>query len=84
MNKPYYEKPHGDIFVGDICKGYFPLHIHEVVEIVVILEGNLVLNLNGEERMLLPSLNVKAMPLFDLGSSGGLFVKRKSAAETSG
>lgn len=62
MNKPYYEKPHGDIFVGDICKGYFPLHIHEVVEIVVILEGNLVLNLNGEERMLLPGDCAIAFP----------------------
>ena len=33
MNKPYYEKPHGDIFVGDICKGYFPLHIRNSIPI---------------------------------------------------
>lgn len=62
MNKPYYEKPHGTIFVGDICKGYFPVHIHEVVEIIYIIEGNLVINLNGEERMLLPGDCAIAFP----------------------
>ena len=55
MNKPYYEKPHGNnVFVGAICQGPFPIHIHEVVEIIFITEGNVVMHINGSERMLLP------------------------------
>lgn len=62
MNKPYYEKPHGNYFVGDICKGHFPIHIHDVVEIVYMLEGNMIINLDGEERMLLPGDCAIAFP----------------------
>lgn len=54
MKKPYYEEPHGNVFVGGICKGPFPIHIHEVVEIILVIEGNVVLHINGSEKMLLP------------------------------
>lgn len=62
MNKPFYEKPHGNIFVGKMCTFYFPVHIHEVVEIVYVQAGNLTVNLNGEERMLLPGDCAVAFP----------------------
>lgn len=55
MKKPYYEKPHGSNYiVAGICKGPFPIHIHEAVEIIFITEGNAVMHINGSERMLLP------------------------------
>lgn len=62
MNKPFYEKPHGNYYVGDMCTFYFPVHIHEVVEIVYVTEGNLIMNLDGEERMLLPGDCAIAFP----------------------
>ena len=52
--KPFYETRPKRLFAGDICDHPFPAHVHELVEIVVILEGQLEMTIAGKTRVMRP------------------------------
>lgn len=54
MMKPFYESRPDLLFVGDICDHPFPAHVHEVAEIVYLLEGELTMTIAGKTCRMRP------------------------------
>lgn len=52
--KPFYETRDNLLFVGDICDHPFPAHVHEVAEIVYLLEGEIVMTIAGRTCRMKP------------------------------
>ena len=50
--KAFYETRSNDCFVGGMTSYPFPLHVHEVVELVVVTEGSCVIQLDGSSYIL--------------------------------
>ena len=50
--KPFYEVRSQTLFVGPICSEPFPLHVHEVVEIVHLLQGTLEMTVGSQKYSL--------------------------------
>lgn len=47
--KPFYEVRSQTLFVGQICSDPFPLHVHEVVEIVHLQQGTLDMTIGSQK-----------------------------------
>lgn len=60
--KSFYEYRSEHTFVGTICKTPFPLHVHEVVEIVHLLQGEAMLTANSTQYMLHPGDSLAIFP----------------------
>lgn len=60
--KPFYEIRSQRIFIGPICDVPFPLHVHMVVEVVYLMEGELRLTVSGEEYTLHPGDTLVCFP----------------------
>ncbi|MBP3655082.1 MAG: AraC family transcriptional regulator [Clostridia bacterium] len=47
MSPVFYEKRSEEMFIGSICKYPFPLHVHDVTEIVCVTSGTLEMTIAG-------------------------------------
>ncbi len=61
--KAFYETRSNDCFVGGMTSYPFPLHVHEVVELVVVTEGSCVIQLDGSSYILNKGDAAIAFPL---------------------
>ena len=52
--KPFYETRSDMFFSGDICDHPFPAHVHELVEIVYLMDGYLDMTIAGKSHRLAP------------------------------
>ena len=48
MGTLFYEKRSEDMFIGRICEGPYPMHVHDVVEIVCVTRGVVVMTVAGK------------------------------------
>ncbi|MBE5814203.1 MAG: helix-turn-helix domain-containing protein [Clostridiales bacterium] len=62
MDPVFYEKRTEDIFIGGICEGPFPSHVHDVAEIVCITEGYLYMTIAGKQLTVAPGDIAMAFP----------------------
>lgn len=60
--KPFYEVRSQTLFVGQICSEPFPLHVHEVVEIVHMQQGTLDVTIGAQKYQLSPGDTVIMFP----------------------
>ena len=63
MSPVFYEQGTENVFVGRICDHPFPSHVHDVVEIVCLLEGNVKMTIAGKELTLFPGDIAIAFPV---------------------
>ncbi len=54
MSSVFYERRTENVFAGAICDHPFPAHVHDVVEIVCLLTGNVQMMIAGKQINLLP------------------------------
>ena len=62
MSPVFYEKRPESIFIGKITEYPFPLHVHDVVEIVCLVSGSVVMNIGGQLHTLMPGDIAFAFP----------------------
>ncbi len=63
MADPYfYEQRNVDDYIGSICEGPYPAHVHDVVEIVCLTEGTLEMTVGGEKLSMTPGDIAVAFP----------------------
>ncbi len=63
--KAFYETREGTIFVGEMTRYPFPLHVHEMLEIAYVMQGECVMQIDGERYLLKPgdmALNFPLVP----------------------
>lgn len=63
MNPVFYEQGTERVFIGAICDHPFPSHVHDVVEIVCLLEGSLSITIGGKRLTLAPGDIAVAFPI---------------------
>lgn len=61
--KAFYEARNDQIFTGEMTQYPFPLHVHETVEVAVVLSGKCVMELDGKTYALNPGDAAVAFPL---------------------
>lgn len=54
MSTVFYEQRTENLFAGIICDHPFPAHVHDVVEIVCLLQGSVTMSIGGKQLLLLP------------------------------
>lgn len=52
MRPLFYEKGTRNVFAGHICEQPFPMHLHDPVEIVCMVKGNVKMTVDGRTQML--------------------------------
>ena len=62
MSPVFYEKRQGSIFIGKITEYPFPLHVHDVVEIVCLTAGQLTMTIGGQILSVQPGDIAMAFP----------------------
>ena len=62
MSPLFYEKREGEAFVGKICEVPFPVHVHDVTEIVCLTQGSMKMTIAGKPISLLPGDIAVAFP----------------------
>ena len=63
MSPVFYEQGTENVFVGRICDHPFPSHVHDVVEIVCLLEGSMTMTIGGKQLSLFPGDISVAFPV---------------------
>ena len=63
MSPVFYEQGTENVFAGMICDHPFPSHIHDVVEIVCLLEGSVSMTIAGKRLTLFPGDIAIAFPV---------------------
>jgi len=63
MNPVFYERGTENVFAGAICDHPFPAHVHDVVEIVCLLEGSVSMTIDGKRLTLFPGDIAIAFPV---------------------
>ena len=63
MSPVFYEKGTENVFAGTICDHPFPSHVHDVVEIVCLLEGSVSMTIAGKRLTLFPGDIAIAFPV---------------------
>ncbi|MBR6185621.1 MAG: helix-turn-helix domain-containing protein [Clostridia bacterium] len=61
--KAFYESRSSQIFTGEMTRFPYPLHVHETVEIAVVLTGRCVMEIDGKTYVLTPGDAAIAFPL---------------------
>ena len=61
--KAFYETRNGTMFVGSMTTYPFPLHVHEMLELSYILEGDCTMQIDGKTYLLKPGDLAIAFPL---------------------
>ena len=61
--KAFYEARNAEIFIGKMTEYPFPLHVHETVEVAVLLTGRCVMEIDGKTYTLSPGDAAVAFPL---------------------
>ncbi|MBR0409038.1 MAG: helix-turn-helix transcriptional regulator [Clostridia bacterium] len=61
--KAFYELRHEELFVGKMTEYPFPLHVHETVEVAIVLDGECSVQLDGRDYTLSPGDAAIAFPL---------------------
>ena len=86
--KAFYETRNEPYYIGAMTDYPFPLHVHEIVELVVILKGGCTMQLDGETYTLAPGDAAIAFPLtphsFDAIRPGNLGFAAFFPADTIG
>ena len=54
MGSVFYERREENVFAGCVCDHPFPSHVHDVVEIVCLLEGSITMTIANKQMKLLP------------------------------
>ena len=63
MSTVFYEQRKENPFAGKICDHPFPSHVHDVVEIVCLLEGSVSMTIDGKRLTLFPGDIAIAFPV---------------------
>ena len=61
--KAFYETRSENLFVGSMTRYPFPMHVHEIVELICVLTGSCVLQIDGRSYELQPGDVAVAFPL---------------------
>lgn len=61
--KAFYELRKEDFYVGKMTEYPFPLHVHETVEVAIVIEGECSVQIDGREYTLRPGDAAVAFPL---------------------
>ena len=62
MKSVFYELRSEEVFIGQICEGPFPSHVHDVVEIVCVTRGSVDMTIAGKSHSMVPGDIAIAFP----------------------